>query len=349
MRANLTASGRKALWFPRRGRSAFGALLAICCFTAAFCGAQTVSLSESVRGAAGVWALCSREGSKMADDDGLTLNFASSGGSGAGGALRKVPPGMSGAEARRLARMPRKGKPKLGKKKKKDSEKVAGAAPMPASRKPTPVQPLRGGGEDNEGPSSKGRGGRVGGSGRGGSVRASDMMNRPWERRPKEEDVRQAEPMRPQEVTASIKGKGLVAAKRKQARSPPVCAHSPATSCRPLCPPPPSALRGALTRRGAAQTAAANCSDDATFSFSAFSDPGLELHPHLVPPLPPAPAPPFARCHASASARRVTGARAAPQVASLKERFGASRLTRIQQVRVLAHLPRDAVCPISTG
>ena len=185
--------------------------------------------------------------------------------------------------------------------------------------------------------------------GAGVSVRASDMMNRPWERRPKEEDVRQAEPMRPQEVTASIKGKGLVAAKRKQARSPPVCAHSPATSCRPLCPPPPSALRGALTRRGAAQTAAANCSDDATFSFSAFSDPGLELHPHLVPPLPPAPAPPFARCHASASARRVTGARAAPQVASLKERFGASRLTRIQQVRVLAHLPRDAVCPISTG
>ena len=152
----------------------------------------------------------------MADTDGITLNFASSGGGGASYSLKgKTAAGLTGTEARRMARMPRKGKPKRVKKINAPTGPAFPAPPSPA-HKPAALQPLRGGQQEWEADdvrSRGGKGGRAGGGGGGGGV---DQMSRPWERKPKTEDVLQAEPLVMGAPSASIKGKGLAAAGRKQ-------------------------------------------------------------------------------------------------------------------------------------
>ncbi|KAJ1467394.1 hypothetical protein T484DRAFT_1921582, partial [Baffinella frigidus] len=128
------------------GRAVVRALLAVCCLTAPFRGATAVGAARAWTGA-----------TTMADNDGITLNFASSGGGGACSSLkRKLAPGITGTEARRMTRMPRRGKPKREKKK---NDSVGPAFPDPkALHMPAVLQPLRGGGRDWEDDDDRPRG-----------------------------------------------------------------------------------------------------------------------------------------------------------------------------------------------
>jgi len=183
------------------GRAVVRSLLAVCCLAAPF---------EATAG--GAIQACTGA-TTMADTDGITLNFASSGGIGAGSSLKgKTAAGMTGTEARRMARMPRKGKPKRVK---KSNAPTGPAFPAPPPQ-PAALKPLRGGGKDWEADDVRPRGGNGGRAGGGGGGSGVDQMSRPWERKPRTEDVRQAEPLAMTAPTASVKGKGLAAAGRKQ-------------------------------------------------------------------------------------------------------------------------------------